>query len=145
MIKPENLEWGQTPFDDMTRDEMLHELKTQFNAIMAASAALHVLSWHDKDSPFWQYHGTGGRAKMQIDSVTERVNNGSDDGLEAISGCYFRYADQLLFPELAGRDEWSINGEGQMITGDPAHVPAVWGWNMDWRKITLDDLKPKPD
>lgn len=144
MRDPKNLDWGDTPFDDMTRDEMLHELKVHFNAVMSASSALHILSYHDRESPFWGPFGTGGRALRQVASIIERVNHHRDDGGARVSACYFRYTDELLFPDIEhGPERWWINDDDVMVkTADPHLYPHV-GWNQNWRLLTLDDLKPQ--
>ena len=146
MIKPHDLKWGETPFDDMTREEMLHELKVQFTAVTSALSALHMLRHFDSTSPYWSATGTGGCSYRQVESIVERVNDRLGDGQSEISRSYFRYSTELLFPDIEhGPERWWINHDDEMIkTADPHAFPMV-GWNQDWRLLTLDDLKPLPD
>ena len=143
MIDPKDLKWGQTPFDDLTRDEMLMMLRAYHSTVESCRSVLTMLRYSDPKSPYWGSKGTGGRAMDKAEVMMARVKEDSDyEGAENVFRRYFRYADQVLFPEIKADPEWWINSEGIMIGGPPNEHMAGFGWKDDWEIVTAEHLKP---
>lgn len=144
---PSTLEWGETPFDNLTHEEALLMLKQFYSALRSAESALHVLSWAHEASPFWGVEqGTGGRAKARVEAALALADpQGKDDGRERSSRCFFRYADHLLFPEIpmTSFDKWWIAVDGdEMVTGnDDGTPPTTFG--KTYRPLEMSDLAPR--
>lgn len=87
------LKWGETPFDSMTRDELLLEVKRMFAAIGAAQTVMALSKNMNENSPFWK-EGTGARAVEMCEQISDRYREYHG---EEIYRSYYRYATDLLF------------------------------------------------
>jgi hypothetical protein len=142
-----DLVWGQTPFDDMSRDELLFEVRRMFSALGSCKSALAVLASNDS-SPYWSPDGTGGRALKMAEIALEGLDDGGEFS-EAIYRMYYRYAIDLLFGPKFGFGWWVCDSCGDMW-GDPDKAPfencinqtcAAHGQPL--RRLNWDDLKPE--
>lgn len=103
------MKWGETPWDDWSRDDMLRELQRMYSAIISTRSALRVLQVGSERSPFWGAGGTGGRALSKADQIEERYHERGED----IYRAFFRYADDLLFNGLGSG--WMVCERGHML------------------------------
>lgn len=94
--KPTRLKWGQTPWDNLSREELLRELQRAYAALTATNGALAMMCEKGK-SAFWGRGGTGGDALEKARCVIETTEERFD--AEDIYRAFFRYATDLLFPE----------------------------------------------
>lgn len=98
-----DLQWGETPWDSLSRDELLHELRRTYAALYATHSVL-VLNRHrdSADAPYWQPGGTGARALEMARQVIDDVAP-TDQQREALFRSFYRYAHDLLFTDPAGQ------------------------------------------
>ncbi|EPQ6932457.1 hypothetical protein ACUVZD_000100 [Pseudomonas aeruginosa] len=104
-MSSKELEWGQTPFDDCTREELIQHCARLYGATSALSSAAQMVQ--DK-SLFWT-QGSGAEALEKGRQALECARNGFD--AENIYRAYFRYAGDLLFTETVGlqiRTGWVV-------------------------------------
>ncbi|HEJ2342242.1 TPA: hypothetical protein ACWLUJ_005759 [Pseudomonas aeruginosa] len=147
-MSSKELEWGQTPFDECTREELIHHCARLYSATSALSSAAQMVQ--DK-SRFWT-QGSGAEALEKGRQALESARNGFD--AENIYRAYFRYAGDLLFSEAPGleiRTGWVVcpvcgqiastfgggSNSGKMcseiLPGDCSGI---------LRELSWDDLKP---
>lgn len=114
-VLKKDLAWGQTPFDDMSREELLFEVRRMFSALQSCRCAL-ALS-RDEGSPFWGSGGAGGDALRKADIAFEDLDDGGEFS-EAIYRMFYRYADDLLFEPKLGFG-WQVCASCGDMWGDP--------------------------
>lgn len=144
-----DLAWGQTPFDDMSREELLFEVRRMFGALTAGRSALALCVHNDRLSPFWSATGTGGRALRMVDIACEDLDDGGEFS-ERIYRMYYRYATDLLFEPRFGFGWW-ICGECGDMWGDPdkgkPHENCInqtcAGFGKPLRRLQWSDMKPE--
>ena len=107
------LKWGETPWDNMSREELLREVQRMFSAVQSARNVMGMVRGPESDSPYWQFDGTGGRAVEKCDQVINLVTDQYDP--EALYGAYYRYADDLLFTGLGMG--WAVCPQCGTLTG----------------------------
>jgi hypothetical protein len=88
------LEWGETPFDKLSRDELLRHAQRMYNTVESMYSALR-LSSHGRTDGFWGTEGTGGKAIEKGRQVLEPIHQEWEK--EDIYRSFFRYATDLLF------------------------------------------------
>jgi hypothetical protein len=148
------LEFGQTPWDNLSRDELLTEVRRMYSAINSLTSALHLVKNTDLISNlFWGVDGTGGKALSKGTQVIDKINK--QYSAENLYRAYYRYADDLLFDSdeydigfnwvicpvcgtMLGDRENKING---MRCDEEHSAPGTC--NGVFRPITFEDLKPK--
>jgi hypothetical protein len=109
-----DLEWGQTPWDDLSRDDLLREVRRMYAAIVALETVAKLCRVSDEASPFWSMRGTGGRGLEHARQILQPLH--AAYGSESIFRSYFRYAVDLLFDGLGV--EWAVCDVcGQMLGG----------------------------
>jgi hypothetical protein len=143
------LKWGQTPFDECTREELIQHCARLYSATSALSSVAMLLN--DK-SGFWK-HGTGGEAVEKGRQALEMARNGYAD--ENISRAYLRYAGDFLFADAPGlelRSGWNLCPDcGHMVStsGSPSKAGVACSDVFSGacagvlRELSWDDLKPK--
>jgi hypothetical protein len=153
------LQWGETPFDKLSREEMrmlLCKLYTALNATSGALAMSRAAELQiDPNSVFWGPHGNGGRIMMMADQALNPIKR-EFGGDEAISRAYFRYADELLFDwsSIKFGSSWAVCPKcGVMIgysrDGDSAVGTSCAGTRRGGsctgtlRALSWDDLRPE--
>lgn len=112
------LQWGETPWDKLSQEELLREVQRIFSALQSTESVLRILRAQDVESSFWSDQGTGGqaldRAAQVINPIYERY-----DG-ETMYKSFFRYAPSLLF-NVPVEEKWIICP----VCG------GMWGWRKD--------------
>lgn len=135
--KAKSLKWGETPFDDLTRAELLRLVQAYHSALVATDSTLHMCSFNNENSPFWGPEGTGGRALAKSGYLLALAGQDDPDpASENIYRMFFRTADVLLFPHLResadGFSNWGINDKGEMV----APIRDEPGWRpIEWRDV----------
>lgn len=128
--KARRLKWGETPFDDLTRAELLRLVQAYHSAAVSAGSVLSMAKESDPYSPF-----TGGAALAKIDHLlTLAGENDPDPASENIYRSFFRSANPLLFPYLKAQRfyNWGINDKGEMC----APYRAEEGFRpIEWRDV----------
>jgi hypothetical protein len=165
MPEKKKLEWGQTPWDDLSREELLKTIWRMYMVIVELNSVTQMeLDWQRQKAGFpsnsleipnvyWGKSGFGGKALEMARQVLEPLENEYED--ETIYRAFFRYASDLLFEkngyEMIGAD-WVTCPEcgvmyatrmrslvGEKCTEHPAGKPECPG---ALRKLIWDDLKP---
>lgn len=148
-MNDKQLEWGQTPFDECSREELIQHCARLYAATSALSSVAMMLN--DK-SVFWK-EGIGGDAIEKGRQALELARNGYTD--ENIYRAYLRYAGDLLFidaPGLEVRYGWALCPTcGQMASSRGGHsnagklcrdvLPGTCAGVL--RKLSWEDLKPE--
>lgn len=142
------LGWGETPWDDMTKEELLREVQRMFSALQAAQSIVLQARLGNEHVPFWGPSGQGGRALMKVKAVLTPYEE-DDSFREKIYKMFFRAADDLLFPGLdAIRSGWVICDKCQsMVAGMRSESPPETCMRCreegpKLRPITWADLAP---
>ena len=150
-----NLEWGQTPWDSLSREELLREVQRMYSALVSAKCVMRLSELHNPESPFWiGRDGSGGRALMKCHMILGPLHK--DNGGEQIFRMFGRYADDLLFTREIGYG-WSVCSECGAMLGrgaDPDEAPMdgkrcaeVYPLSKDcggaFRALEWADLEPK--
>jgi hypothetical protein len=107
-MQESDLEWGQTPWDTMSKDELLRCVQKMYSSVVSLHSALKIIS-HGETSGYWGESGTGGCAIEKGRQVLEPLWN--KFGNENIYRAFFRYADDLLFDCSSGYDigfKWAM-------------------------------------
>lgn len=150
-MSEKQLEWGQTPFDQCSREELIQHCARLY----AATSALNSVALQHKDGSTYWKKGSGGDALERARQAMESARNGHSD--ECIHRSYLLYAGDLLFKDAAGleiRSGWVLCPEcGQMtssLSGETNSgkacsdvLPGSCSGVM--RELSWDDLKPKAD
>lgn len=135
--KGRTLKWGESPFDGLTRAELLRLVQAYHSAIIAARSVM-LIQAQAAPSSYWSFQGSGGRALAKANHlVTLSGDGGMNEASEKIYRSFFRTADVLLFPHL--RDDrfsnWGVNNKGEMV--------APYNGMEGYRQITWSDVCPK--
>lgn len=150
--EPDNslgLLWGETPWDRMTRDEVIREAQRLFAACGAMKGALAMNRFGNEASPFWSLQGTAGRALAMGEHALAEYGD-SDQRSENIYRSFFRAAEDLLFHGI-GCFSWYVCECGTMTGSQPdgthdrccSDCAHKAGWSVaSMRPITWDDVKP---
>jgi len=93
MTKRTRLRWGETPWDDLSREELLREVQRMYAAVNAMYSALAIVS-HGDVSGYWGPDGSGGRALEMGRQIEEPLRDRYGD---TMFRAFFRYAIDLLF------------------------------------------------
>jgi hypothetical protein len=142
-MKPaESLRWGETPFDDLSRAELLRLVQAYHLALASADGALRQVRRQDAASPFWETDGQGGRALARADTLKTLVDRNSAEARMHIDRQFYRAAAGLLFPSLADPfHDWGVNGQGEWCTPNPG---SDWGYRqVEWQDLLPESGAPK--
>lgn len=88
------LQWGETPWDSLSREELLREVQRLYSAVQSARSVLAMLR-QEQRTGFWGWRGSGGTALDKAEQCVDRVETVFDR--ESIYRAFYRYADDLLF------------------------------------------------
>lgn len=144
------LEYGETPWDDLNKEELLLLVKKMYSALNSDLNVLNAVN--NPDSLFWSNDGPGECALEKTKQIIDKIH--SEYSSENIFRAYFRYANDLLFNNdknkwcicpLCGeliKDRKSINfliGKkcGEIIPKKTGYCEGIL------RPITYEDLKSK--
>lgn len=149
------LEWGETPFDHMTNEELLFNAKRMYSALISLYSVARLSKGPSDNSAFWGKDGSGGialeKGKQALGTIHEQYSN------EDVYCSYFRYAVDLLFEsnEYCIGSRWAVcpkcgimlgagrNGKEQIGKACSSTVMAT-GCDGVLRKIEWSDLQVKP-
>ena len=56
------LNWGKTPWDKLTKEKLLIEVRRMYSALLSLNSSLKISKTFNPNSPYWTIEGTGGRA-----------------------------------------------------------------------------------
>lgn len=88
------LNYGETPWDGMSREELLREVQRMFAAVNASHSVMNIQRQYAPDHPFWGNDGSGGWALEMTRQIDEPLREQYGDGMHT---AFFRYALDLLF------------------------------------------------
>lgn len=129
MIPPVELQYGQTPFDNLTRGELLRLVQAYHVALESSHGALMQLR-HFYRGPFWGDDGCGGEALARIEFLMTLAGvEGLGEDNERAYRMFFRYAGQLLFPRVRPKmgDCWGVTSDGMLRAPmSPGDRPLEW-------------------
>lgn len=105
----QELQWGQTPFDHLTKDELLRSAQMMYSALLAAKSVLKMCRiefqpldylWRENltgedFTGFWGCEGLGGSALEKVEQAIQKYS--ADYTIENIYQSFYRYAEDLLF------------------------------------------------
>lgn len=107
--EPRRLEWGQTPFDELSREELQRQCQRLYAATESLTSVVKMFQAGQERSPYWT-RGPGGRALEQGEQALEAARQDFHRG--DIYDSFFRYACDLLFtrrkPHLRLQREWAV-------------------------------------
>ena len=156
-VEPRELPWGASPFDALSRDELIRHCQRLYAATDSLTALARQLREGYGAGPYWT-EGSGGRA---IEQGEQALNAARQDYREGdIYYSFFRYARDLLFvarpggPSLGGR--WCVcpvckemvgspvgqSFEGQTCAEVIGHLKDGQACTGVLRKLAWADLKP---
>lgn len=129
-----DLKWGETPWDHLSRDELLRRVQMYFSAVDSLRACMAVLRSSIPESPYWAPSGSGGNALAKGDAVVDQVYTEFDQ--EQVYRSFFRYADDLLFPGIA---RWKVCANGHMLApgGDTCRMCAEPMRPLNWSDMDV--------
>lgn len=154
-MKKKILEWGETPWDGMTRGELLREIQRMYSAMRSLYSVVRMHQAGNENHPYFGKAGVAGNALEKGRQILEPLWGQLKNGEEDMFRCFFRYADDLLFDQRAGYtmigSGWAIcpkcgvmlgaTGNGETMFGKPCNMgkndckgimrPLTWG---DMRK-----------
>lgn len=125
----QELDWGETPWDNLSRDELLREVQRMYQTISELTSVVEMIRVndlmraglsHDSEeppNPYWSKDGVGGKVLEMARQIIDPLNK--TYGTSNIYRAFFRYANDLLFESngfsMIGGN-WMICPEcGQMI------------------------------
>lgn len=160
MNQTKELQWGETPFDHMSHEELLVQSKRMYMALVSAHEELHkfrhVQLQHNPADRYWTGAGAGNKAWNRSEQAITRARDGYSD--ENIHRSYFRYASMMLFSPYPGSEfnssYWgicdtckemigtSMDGLSRLIYTKHEDNHPGCGCPGKYRALTPDDLKP---
>lgn len=91
------LRYGETPWDNMTREELLLRVLKLYKAAESARSCLRIAQHHDPKSPYWGSDGSGGSALNMLEQAMGDGLALDDENSEKLWKGFFRNALPLLF------------------------------------------------
>ena len=137
--KGRTLKWGETPFDDLDRGELLRLVQAYHSALISSRSVM-LMQAQAQPSAYWGSEGSGGRALAKTNYLYDLSgNNAADPASEKIYRCFFRTADALLFPFLKEErfNNWGVNKKGEMC--------APYRPEDGFRPLKWQDVLPSAD
>lgn len=132
--KPTKLKWGETPFDDLTRAELLRLVQAYHSAVVSSQSVMAIQA-QVEPSAYWALNGSGGRAIAKCNELMKLAGERDPDpASENIYRSFFRAADVLLFPHLKNDtfSNWGVNAEGEMVA---PFKPQDGYRPIEWRDV----------
>jgi hypothetical protein len=123
-MKKRKLQFGETPWDTLTREELLREVQRMYAACTSAQSVLAILGPVPKTfDVFWNV-GSGRAAADKLDQIIGDVEARFDS--ESVYRAFFRYACDLLFRPLVLNSEEKRYVERSRLS-PPSHG---FGWRI---------------
>jgi hypothetical protein len=146
-IRQAPLEWGETPWDRMSREELVRSAAKLYIALLSARTVLRFGKIADEErsggtlSPFWKNSGLGGETLRHAEEATEIAGFEAEDIYRAFS----RYGADLLFED--GGFGWRVCPAGHMLGRSPDGPTTVCTLcGAETRPIVWADLsRPRAD
>ncbi len=126
MVPQRKLEWGQTPFDNLSRAELLRLVQAYHSALASHVWPMQLMRRGNEQSLFWKRRGLGFKAVSKANALM-KLCGWDRDGGERMSRSFFRYADDLMFPHLSA-EKWTVYPDGSMTR--PGYEPG--GRSLKW-------------
>ncbi len=158
------LDYGESPFDRWTREQLVRFAQRSYYALSNARGALSLLQVGDAGSVFWADQGTGGTAMAMADAVVREVGYDAEAGSEESENLYrmfYRPFGHLLFADAvtaSGEPLFPVRWvcDSCDVWREPYHPPprdsppgGSWRFHHDIfdcpgipRIMTVDDLPP---
>jgi hypothetical protein len=141
------LEFGETPWDNLSKDELLLEVKRLYAATVSLHGSLSMCADMSRGDPYFaERTARGYKALRKGEQALAAARRTYSD--EDISRAYFRYAGDALFSGVG--DGWMIDDNGRMwaagleratmFDGAQAEQAGAYGMTGTLRKLTLADL-----
>lgn len=144
MRNVKRLKYGQTPWDRLTKKELLLMVCRYHSALSSAASCLWMMH---SENVYWSVKGSGGRALAKADFLRNISGEDSDLGAEKIYRSFFRYTDEVLFPGLAldTLGPWQICDTcGAMVKviigGSPSHFGST-KCSGHFREFRMEDIR----
>jgi hypothetical protein len=110
MKSVESLRWGKTPFDDLTRAELLRLVQAHHLALFSVEGALRQVCHQDPPISFWEANGQGVCALTRADALTTLVDERRTEARARIDRQFYRPPQGVLFPSMADPfHDWGVN------------------------------------
>lgn len=146
-----DLHWGETPWDTLSRDELLREVQRMASALISSTSVLRMAQAVEKTSLFYSPGGSGGIAVAKSEAALARLKPYGD---EAVYRAFFHYADDLLFDDPSLGVGWAVcpvcgrmygtTMDGRSSVGRVcSEILGLGTCAGVLRPIAWDDLKPK--
>jgi hypothetical protein len=104
------LKWGQTPWDDMDKEELLLTIFKMYSAVVSLDSCLSTIRPNVPGHAYWGTKGVGGRALEKSRQVLDPIHESVEGGSGEIYRAFFRYAPDLIF--------------------EPGEYQLGWGWTV---------------
>lgn len=118
--KQRELRWGETPWDELPREDLLREVQRMYAAIVSLDSCMQIQRCSSPHSPYWTKGGSGFHALEEARMILEPLHEQFSS--ENIYRAFFRYAVDLLFaPELGFG--WTACDGCTHLYGDDADLP----------------------
>ena len=143
MTSDKTLKWGETPFDSLSRDELLLLVKKMYAFVTNGRSCLSIQRAVDPSSAYWGRSGSGGIAIAMADQIIDSVEAGFDS--ENVYRSFYRYARDLLFDssEFDIGAGWVVCVECGTMIGDSTERTSVCiDCGGQTRAIEWGDLEP---
>jgi hypothetical protein len=132
------MDFGQTPWDSLSREELLRVVQRFYSALNSSQSVLQLCKTNMPDGPFWHDGGSGGKALLKADEALAPY----EDQQEAIYRAFFRYADDLLFNNPNIGFQWAVctSCNAVFADGEPRVPPDCADCGHPTRPYTWDDI-----
>ncbi len=140
------LKYGQTPWDRLSRKELLLLLCRYHSALSSAASCLRMSRVGSEDHPYFGPDGSAGHAIAKADFIMRLAGEDMDAGSEKIYRQFFRSATSVLFPGVPlnrGLSPWYICETcGQMLSGSVDPPSRLCKCDGAWRPFRMSDIRP---
>src|SRR5581483_8445593 len=153
------LEWGETAWDKLSREELLLEIWRMYSALSSAKTVIEFARIHDlwdilpsgtaqekidktlneivernPRASYWSKVGTGGKAREE---VRQAMLTGQSVDSESSYRMFFRYATTLLFDRSVFRlgFGWAICPKCQIMIGEQPDGTSMLGKSCSERNL----------
>lgn len=144
--KAADLKWSETPWDFLTREELLLMVCRYHSALISLASCVRMSRVGNKDHPYYGVDGSAGRAITKADFLAHLCGDDTDDGADKIYRSFFRPVGNLLFPGVAlGRfGNWYIcESCGAMVSSPSTDTPSkLCKCDGTWRPARMSDIRP---